>query len=97
MDTAEGHHGIRFYYAADGCTLMYRRIEYGNAFGDWPDDCGGGTYCGWSFSPTMTNNTTSGNSANCNGGGIWAISSIIIVFNSVLYSDSADTGEKRNI
>jgi len=72
MYTAEGHHGIRFYYAADGCMLMYCRIEYGNATDDGAftsDDCGGGIYCCGS-DPTITNNTMSGNSAYECGGGI---------------------------
>ncbi|MCD6418015.1 right-handed parallel beta-helix repeat-containing protein [bacterium] len=83
-DSTGGHHGIRFSYAADGCTLMYCRIEYGNAFGDYPDYYGGGIYC-YHSSPTIENNTIIENSAALHGGGIycWNYSSPIIVNNTI--------------
>ena len=89
-DSTGGHHGIRFYYAAEGCTLMYCRIEYGNAGGG----DGGGIYCYYS-SPTIMNNTISGNSAAYDGGGISCIcNSEPIIFNSILWQNTASSGNE---
>ncbi len=44
-DSSGGHHGIRFYSTADGCTLAYCRIEYGNGIGVDSDEEGGAIYC----------------------------------------------------
>ncbi len=87
-DSTGGHHGIRFYHAAEGCTLMYCRIEYGNAFGDHPDNCGGGIYCEYS-SPMIENNTISKNSAD-HGGGIGCLySSNPTIANNTISGDLA--------
>ncbi|MBN1755935.1 right-handed parallel beta-helix repeat-containing protein [bacterium] len=43
-DSTGGHHGIRFYTAADGCSLMYCKIKYGNAIGEYRDNTGGGIF-----------------------------------------------------
>ncbi|MBN2541714.1 T9SS type A sorting domain-containing protein [bacterium] len=45
-DSTGGHHGIRFNYCADVCSLVYCKIEYGNANDgidtlNSPNDCGG--------------------------------------------------------
>ncbi|MCD6532404.1 right-handed parallel beta-helix repeat-containing protein, partial [bacterium] len=89
-DTSGGHHGIRFYYTAEDCTLSYCRIEYGNAFGDYPDNCGGGIYCSNS-SPTITNNTISRNSAYL-GGGIFCEYSSPTITNNTISENSAVYG-----
>lgn len=79
-DSSGGHHGIRFYSAAEGCTLSYCLIEYGNALfstGEYlhGDYDGGGIYCIDTdpyIDPTLTlyRNTISSNFA-LNGGGIY--------------------------
>ncbi len=64
-----GHRGIRFYHAAEGCTLMYCTVEYGNAYGPYDEDVrGGGIYC-YDSSPAIIH-TIIRNSTAALGGGI---------------------------
>jgi len=91
LDTTIGyHHGIRFFYSAEGCTLSYCRIEYGKSFGYGEDDNdGGGIYCFYS-SPTIVNSTITGNSTRNDGGGggIYCRSSSPNIRNNTLAKNS---------
>jgi len=89
-DSTGGHHGIRFWHSADGCTLAYCRIEYGNAI----DTClycyysaGGGIFCK-SSSPTISNNTMFANYGAKGGGGICCLYSDAIITDNTIYGNS---------
>lgn len=88
-DSSGGHHGIRFYYSADGCSLVYCKIKYGNAtdgdeFSRTLDDYGGGICCTHS-SPTIANSTICKNSAQYFGGGIYcSYNSNPVIFNNTI-------------
>jgi len=96
-DSTGGHHGIRFYYSAGGCSLVYCKIKYGNAtdgnkLSRTLDDYGGGIYCVHS-SPTIANNTICKNSAEYFGGGIYcSYDSNPIISNNVILRNSAYHG-----
>ncbi|MBN2541713.1 T9SS type A sorting domain-containing protein [bacterium] len=68
-DSSGGHHGLRFLHSANGCSLAYCRISYGNAFGASSDAYGGGVYC-YYVSPAIINCNISYNRAE-EGGGIY--------------------------
>ncbi len=59
-------HGIRFIYADSNSQVSYCRLEYGKATGSGEDQKGGAIYCSYS-SPTITNNSLRGNSAEFGG------------------------------
>ncbi|MDP8228122.1 MAG: right-handed parallel beta-helix repeat-containing protein [Candidatus Electryoneaceae bacterium] len=69
--------GIRFIDAARDCQLMFCRIEYSWARGEWPENCGGGIFLNGS-SPRITRCEIINNLADGEGGGVygWFTSSV---------------------
>jgi hypothetical protein len=79
--------GIRLDYSSP--TLSCNAIWANVASGD-----GGGIYCSWFSSPTITNNTILGNTA-VNGGGIFNYDrSSPIITNTILWDNAATTGKE---
>ncbi|MBN2542283.1 right-handed parallel beta-helix repeat-containing protein [bacterium] len=68
-DSSGGHHGIRFYYSSESCTLSYCIIEYGNACEDYYPDCHGGGISCYLTSLIIANCRIEKNRANWCGGG----------------------------
>jgi len=67
-------------------------ITNGNVFGrDWRNYCGAGIYCGHESSPTIRNNTISGNRAH-DGGGIYCSGSPTITDNIITENTAVDGG-----
>ncbi|MFH1999972.1 MAG: right-handed parallel beta-helix repeat-containing protein [Planctomycetota bacterium] len=75
----------------DGFALTNGTGTYFEYVSGWWDYCGGGIFCNDS-SPTLTNNTISGNMAEWQGGGVYCISSSPTVINSVISGNSAGEG-----
>ena len=82
--------GIDFNYMSDNSSrLEYCLITGGHAPGSWPEYNGGGIYC-YDSSPTITNCTISGNTAEGYGGGISCVySSSPTISNCTISGNSA--------
>ena len=81
--------GIDFNDTADDSSrLEYCLITGGYATGSWPENCGGGILC-YSSSPTISNCTISGNSANFHGGGLYCYVSNPTISNCTISGNSA--------
>ncbi|MGC9315197.1 MAG: right-handed parallel beta-helix repeat-containing protein, partial [bacterium] len=90
MDSTGGHHGIRFYFATEGCSLSFCEIKYGNAIGPsrW-DKLGGGIFCD-SSSPSIINNYLHHSYADSLGGAIECYdASNPIIYQNSIYSNEA--------
>jgi len=61
--------GLRFDSAHDSCRLEYCVIEKGQAEGYWPDNIGGGVYCG-SSSPSFAHCAIRDNWSESDGGAV---------------------------
>ncbi|MBN2544111.1 right-handed parallel beta-helix repeat-containing protein [bacterium] len=86
-ETSGGHHGIRFLYAGDGCSLKYCIIEYGNTF-EYTVESGGGIYC-YHSNITISNNRISNNKSDGDGGGIYCGFSTVNIINNLISGNSA--------
>ncbi len=75
--TAGGWHGLRFYdidtNEQDSSKVIYCKLEYGKALGNWPDNEGGAIYCNNSSSVLIKNCLIRNNRADDygKGGGIY--------------------------
>jgi len=91
-DESSSHHGIRFSYAAEGCSLSYCHIEGGVATGFAITDCGGGVICNHS-NPTIANCAITGNKSAGTwgyGGGICCFNSNPIIVDNVITKNAAN-------
>ncbi|MBN2541369.1 right-handed parallel beta-helix repeat-containing protein [bacterium] len=91
-DSSGGHRGIQFHRAAEGCTLKYCKIQYGNAIGEDIESNGGGIGC-YGSNPVITRCTIKECSANNKGGGIYCTSrSSPVIFRNSIYLNSSYGG-----
>jgi len=74
QDTTVGWHGLRFYdtdlTGQDSSKVVYCKLEYGKAIGNFPDNCGGAIFCYYS-SDIFINNSIITNSTAFHGGGAY--------------------------
>lgn len=77
----------------DDLTIEGFTITGGKADGTQrPDNAGGGIHCRTNSSPTIQNNTITGNSADYCGGGIFCYGSSPTIENNTVNSNSAEAG-----
>ncbi len=88
-DSTGGHHGIRFHFSAEGCSLLFCEIEYGNAIGPshW-DKLGGCIHCR-SSNPSIINNSLHHSYADSLGGAIECLESNPVIYRNSIYSNEA--------
>ncbi|MCK4357569.1 MAG: right-handed parallel beta-helix repeat-containing protein, partial [Candidatus Cloacimonetes bacterium] len=74
QDTTVGWHGLRFYdtdlNGQDSSKVVYCKLEYGKAIGNFPDNCGGAIFCYYS-SDIFINNSIITNNTAFHGGGAY--------------------------
>jgi hypothetical protein len=87
-NTTNSYHVV---IGATGATLIGFTITAGNANGSYPDNDGGGMFNDYQSSPTLTNVTFSGNSAQF-GGGMYNYSNSPTLTNVTFSGNSAHSG-----
>ncbi|MBN1756598.1 right-handed parallel beta-helix repeat-containing protein [bacterium] len=89
-DSSGGHHGLRFDHSAPGCSLLWVKIEYGQAT-DFDnssfvnDDYGGAIFC-WYSDIHLSHSILTHNTATFGGGIALRYSDAEIIENTLIYN-----------
>lgn len=95
LNQSTGWHGIHFdqtLAANDSSKIIYCKLQFGKAYGDFPDGCGGVIFVN-NFSKLLIANCSISNNSSEKGGGVYCKdSNITLIKNIINYNNYTSSG-----